>query len=460
MGAGTSSGHDDHVTPLTETTDTPARSDSQLSSKRGLASRRGLSRRLSQPLKVATRVDILSRFSFLGKFPHVHSHDHHGVKLARHIRRTNDFEDIYTLGADLMPSGHSKMWVRHAMRNTDGARFVVKVREKAGSFSNAEDEAEWRTHTEFMLNLPKSDGIARLYDVFEDAEQYYVVMEKVEGMDLFETLDFHGRFPIKECREIIRQLLVAVADLHQKGYIHRDLKLENVMIDTPPVDRGEPPTHWSLPSAVPSEDESEGCGCDMSPKVKLIDFDTCEKCALSHAAKTVVGTDQYIAQEAYAGKYSPASDIFAVGVIAYRLLTGRFPFNPGIFDDVAGENWVGSPKMFEIQDRLRHFEIDWSLAPFTAEPQALDLCKAMLHINENDRPQAVSALKHEWFAHAHHAHGSSPPRRGASFTKVAGWSHATHARTASGKSITSASTAATMIPHKTNTSGRDHLEHH
>merc|ERR1719436_2096930 len=118
---------------------------------------------------------------------------------------------------------------------------------------------------------------------------------------------------------------------------------------------------------------------DGDPTVKLIDFDTAMSWEPdSPKAKTVLGTDQYISGEAYAGKYSPASDMFAVGVIAYKLITGMFPFNGKMFDDEAGENWVGSPKMKQIQDRVRRFHIDWTLPPFPSEPQAVDLCKRML----------------------------------------------------------------------------------
>merc|ERR1719316_600405 len=77
---------------------------------------------------------------------------------------------------------------------------------------------------------------------------------------------------------------------------------------------------------------------EVSPTaVKVIDFDTLDQWTpTSPGGREVVGTDQYIAQEAYAGKYSPLSDVFAVGVIAYRLLSGRFPFHSQLFNDEPG----------------------------------------------------------------------------------------------------------------------------
>merc|ERR1712060_227307 len=95
----------------------------------------------------------------------------------------------------------------------------------------------------------------------------------------------------------------------------------------------------------------------------------------------------------------------AVGVIAYRLLTGTFPFNGRMFDDEAGENWVGSPKMKQIQDRVRRFHIDWTLPPFPTEPEAVDLCRRMLAPNDDERPHADEVLGHPFLADA-----SSPKR--------------------------------------------------
>jgi serine/threonine protein kinase len=167
------------------------------------------------------------------------------------------------------------------------------------AFASSEDEAEWRATMERVLNLPKHAGIAATHAVLEDSEAYYVVMERVAGLDLFEVLRIE-RLPFEEVRVVLRQLLSALAVLHSRGLIHKDLKLENVMLTT--GDNGE------------------------ARRVKLIDFDTLTPWS-PVVARDVLGSDQYIAPEAYAGWYSPASDMFAVGVLAYHLLTGEYPFD-------------------------------------------------------------------------------------------------------------------------------------
>merc|ERR550532_2063653 len=135
-----------------------------------------------------------------------------------------------------------------------------------------------------------------------------------------------------------------------------------------------------------------------SPGVKLIDFDTVQDWEpTSPKSRDVLGTDGYIAPEAYGGEYSPASDIYCIGVIMYKLLTGKFPSRSDIFDDLPGENWVGSPAMKRIQERLRMEKIDFTRPPLNYCTEAAELCARMLSFEPTDRPSAEEALEHNWF---------------------------------------------------------------
>eukprot|EP00438_Fugacium_kawagutii_P017268 Skav234066 [mRNA] locus=scaffold619:297055:308284:- [translate_table: standard] len=210
-----------------------------------------------------------------------------------------------------------------------------------------------------MLNLPETEGIAKLYEVLEDKRGYYVIMEKVAATPL------PGLLPVAEVKE-------ALAELHARNCIHKALTQN----PTPPANAK---ADWDTLSGNQSPVKA-----GLRAAVKLIDFDTVEtvqpqtpKKAKAHG--DVLGTDQYIAQEAYDGNYSAASDIFAVGVIGYRpLLTAKFPYRAEIFDDEAGDNWVGSPKMKEsrpcecqeIREKLKSYKIDWNHRIFSLEPQA------------------------------------------------------------------------------------------
>lgn len=323
------------------------------------------------------------------------------------ITACSNFSEVYETLREVMPSCHSGMQVIHARHKALAMDVVVKVRIKKLSFRNNE-EAEWRTNTEFMLNMPTSNHICQMHEVLEDSYAYYVVMEKCGGLDLFESIKCDAKVSPEEAKDIVFQVLSGLSCLHAKGLVHKDIKLENVMLDKTPTFDGSQ-SAWQDPHAVPT-----------SPmRVKLVDFDTVEEHVpkTPKVAKDVLGTDQYIAQEAYGGVYSPASDLFAVGVIAYRLLVGRFPFDPNLFDDKPGENWVGSPKMREIRGKLCKSNVSFDLKVFHREPAAAALIKKMLAVKEFDRPTATEALSHRWFKNvsasqpSSPAHAKSMPRR-------------------------------------------------
>jgi len=216
----------------------------------------------------------------------------------RSINLTSQFLELYCLGGQVMPDTKPGSEVRHAKRARDGREVVVKIRQKytdnGGAFNSSDEEAHFRTTMEGLLNLPCHTSICNIYEVLEDTDAYYVVMERVAGSDLCGLLCKVGRLHISEVREILRQLLSALSLLHARGWVHRDLKLENVMLER---------VRTLKATAI---------------KVKIIDYDTMGAWPPSGPLSAdVLGTDQYIAPEAYAGKYSPLSDIFAIGVIAY-----------------------------------------------------------------------------------------------------------------------------------------------
>jgi serine/threonine protein kinase len=295
------------------------------------------------------------------------------------------------------------MEIKRAVAWHSKEEVIVKIRWKRNSFHHGGEEKAWRASTEMMLNLPPCGSIARIQHVFETPDAYFVVMEKAGGTDLFEHMHRGGALPIEEVRDVLQQLLTGVNELHSRGCIHKDLKLENVMLDrTASAFIGQ----WS---SVPSQEVSPSCiplpsGGGDAPTagrsiVKLIDFDTIEEWTPKSAkASEVLGTDQYIAPEAYEGSYSPASDIFAVGVLTYKLLSGSFPFSQAIFDDRPGENWVGSPKMQQIRDRLHQQRIDWGHPVFRANPAAQQILDKMLAMDEARRPSAREALADPWLA--------------------------------------------------------------
>ena len=140
--------------------------------------------------------------------------------------------------------------------------------------------------------------------------QYYLVMERLDGETLGKRVDRLGRLTVQEAKHIMNQLLAALGAAHRKGIVHRDIKPDNIMLV-----RGE-------------------TGDDM---VKLLDFGFAKKPAsLSEAMQSTdaitkmgmaMGTPEYLAPEQARGEeIDQRTDLYSAGVILYRMLVGRPPF--------------------------------------------------------------------------------------------------------------------------------------
>lgn len=125
----------------------------------------------------------------------------------------------------------------------------------------------------------------------------------------------------------------------------------------------------------------------------MIDFDTVADANV--VAKDVLGTDQYIAPEAYAGHYSTASDMFSLGVLLYKAMAGSFPFPSWIFDDDRGQNYVAHPKMKAIHWRLMYHEVDFSAI---ADKDLRDFIEGCMAKDHTQRLTTEEALRHKLFS--------------------------------------------------------------
>ena len=139
--------------------------------------------------------------------------------------------------------------------------------------------------------------IVQIYDYGEDEELAYIVMELVNGKTLQEHLQQHANYDLREVGEIIRQLLEGLGHAHAAGVVHRDVKPSNIMLN------------------------ADG-------QIKISDF------GIAHTESSeltqhgdVLGTPHYMAPEQFLGlAIGVPADLYAVGVIAYDLLTGTKPF--------------------------------------------------------------------------------------------------------------------------------------
>ena len=177
---------------------------------------------------------------------------------------------------------------------------AMKVIEKE-SLSQLEEEAGFIKEIDILRQIDHP-SIMKIFEYFVDSKSYYVIMEYVNGGELYDTIIGWTEFSEKKAANIFSQIVSAVCNLHDKNIVHRDLKPENIMVEK-----------------VKNSDEC---------RIKLIDFGSCYVLTPGSYLNLRVGTPYYIAPEVLNMKYTLKCDVWSCGVILYILLSGSPPF-PG-----------------------------------------------------------------------------------------------------------------------------------
>ncbi|EJD08478.1 Pkinase-domain-containing protein [Fomitiporia mediterranea MF3/22] len=248
----------------------------------------------------------------------------------------------YTLGRVIGEGTYGK--VRLGTHRLTSTRVAIKQIPKAMSAALTRE-----IHHHRRLHHPH---VCKLYEVIATESTIWLVTELCSGGELFDYLAEKGRLSEEESRAIFGQLCLAVGYIHEKGVVHRDLKLENVLLD-------------------------ERC------RIKLGDFGFTREFERGSLLDTYCGTTGYAAPEMLmAKKYlGPEVDIWSLGVILYCLLTGTLPFDD---DDEA----VMREKII-----VGEFENpDWLSA------DARDLLRNILQYDPAKRLSITQILAHPWFS--------------------------------------------------------------
>eukprot|EP00873_Tetraselmis_striata_P020627 jgi/Tetstr1/440891/TSEL_029163.t1 len=192
---------------------------------------------------------------------------------------------------------------------------------------------------------------------FNEQDNLYIITELLRGTDLMSAVHERGSYSEGDAREVMQQLLSALAYLDSKGIAHRDLKLENIALVN---------------------------GVDHT-KVKIIDFGLSDQ--LSETKKAfheACGTPTFLAPEVISREaYGPSCDVWAVGVVLFTMLSGEHPFRG---DSVAA--------LFKVihQAQVKFHDPVWEITSRGAQ----DLVKNLLTAAPTERPSAESALSHPW----------------------------------------------------------------
>jgi len=206
----------------------------------------------------------------------------------------------------------------------------------------------------------KSPWIVELHYSFQDKEHLYFVMEYCPGGDLFYLLDRYRVFDEAITRFYVAELVLAIEDIHNMNFIHRDIKFDNILITRE--------GHIKLTDF--------GLSKRMVPLEELIDEDepSPKKDQIS------IGTLEFMAPEIiYGKKYTESCDLWSIGVLMYEMLAGKNPFY--FLDSV------------ETMKRIQRW---WDIKFPNISIDAKDLIKKLL-CGENNRLTITGVKAHPFF---------------------------------------------------------------
>ena len=241
--------------------------------------------------------------------------------------------------------------VKYGIHKTTNRKVAIKIYDK----SKLVDISRQKSVQGEIKILTKIDhvNIVKLYQTIDTPKFLYIILEFVSGCSLSTLLKrkINRKMEEFEANKIFRELLMALDYCHSKGVTHRDIKLENTLVD-------------------------------QNNTVKLIDFGFATCFSNEKTVKMFCGTPSYMAPEIVARKeyIGPPVDIWAAGVLLYALITGNFPFRANCDKDLYRQILKGN-----------------YLVPEYISLAARHLIAKMLSVDPNKRAKASELLKDPWF---------------------------------------------------------------
>jgi calcium-dependent protein kinase len=248
--------------------------------------------------------------------------------------------------------------VYEAKNTTFGNKVAMKVIKK--DKENELDEQEIRNEINILKQL-SHPNIVKIYEFYISENHYYIITEFCKEGELFSYIK--NKYSERQLAVLFYQVFSGLWYLHENKIIHRDIKLENIMIDGKEKDKttGEE-LFWA----------------------KIIDFGTAKLFEKNKKEKDVVGSSYYIAPEVLKQNYNEKCDTWSVGVILYMTLVGRAPFDGKDDEEIIYR--INSVDYNKNEPRLvKH------------SPEVRDLVSHLLDKNIERRYSAKEALNHPWF---------------------------------------------------------------
>jgi len=281
------------------------------------------------------------------------------AELSTSISKNNDSDDSYiknkyTFGRILGKGGSCRVIM--VTEKTSKSQFALKIMSVQSKVNRELYHKEQK-----ILMLLDHPNIIKFVECHEGSKSFYIVTELLEGGELFDRIvDTNYTITEKTASQYVKTMLLAIKHCHDKSIVHRDIKPENFVFKSK----------------------------DPDSEMVLIDFGCAKVVEKKREYKDLLGTPYYLAPESAAGnryvrtgEILMSSDLWAIGVITYVLMTGRPPFN-GNSNSAIFKNIIRKPLRFPEKVALSK--------PFKK------FCTAILKKSPKHRMKLEDALANPW----------------------------------------------------------------
>ncbi|GFR43538.1 hypothetical protein Agub_g4417 [Astrephomene gubernaculifera] len=310
-----------------------------------------------------------------------------------------DFAERYDLGRAIGSGSFGTVHI--ATDRATGQEVAVKVITKRilGGYLDPVFVRRVQHEVDIYSHVGHSLNVAYLYGAYENAVHVKLVMELCKGGELWTRVQ-RGKYCEGAAAALVAEILRTLAQCHAKGIVLRDVKPENFLFLTPAPDA----------------------------PLKMIDFGLATYCRPGQVLSDRAGSPLYVAPEVLKQSYGQKCDVWSAGVIAYQLLTGRFPFEDedqglllssldvlGNGNGDAGDSGTGKPKKKaknftnkEVFFAILYGDLDFVRPPWNEiSSLAREFVSTLLQRDPNVRPTAAEALQHPWIRQNDPASASS-----------------------------------------------------
>jgi len=267
----------------------------------------------------------------------------------RFHRAPRVISDDYNLGKDVLGSGYNGS-VYKATAKEGGLAYAVKDFKLSGIKPDKMTELEGECEIFLSMDHPH---VARLVDVYQSSEKLSLVMECMQGGELFDRVIARKKYNEKDAADAAYQMLLSLNYIHGHGIVHRDIKLENFLYESKDTDH-----------------------------LKLIDFGFSKILTdPSIKMKMSCGTLSYVAPEVLRKDYTNKCDMWSLGVVVFIIVAGYMPFS-GDDKKQMGAIQRGA---FTVKDSFKN-----------SPPRANDFIRKLITVDPAQRLSAEQALHHEF----------------------------------------------------------------